>query len=304
MDVALVIAGTSFVGRHLLAALPERRVPFHTTSRSLRPSHLTCDLLRGPDVDALIEAVRPRWIFVCAGATVHSSPDDLHAVHVHATETLLQATARHAPHAVTVLFGSAAEYGPVPPERMPISEDVTPRPSSSYGQSKLAQLQTAVRLATEKGLRVHVVRPFNLIGPGLGGQYFAASLCARLRQARRQGHRGAIRIDNGHATRDWVDVRDAADAVLRLAFDAPPAAGTVGVYNIATGQETSVLTVAEHMCGLAGAFHAVDAGRTASRSLIERSAGDSGRLRAATGWQPRVPWQHSAAELWGAGGGG
>lgn len=157
---------------------------------------------------------------------------------------------------------------------------------------------TPRRLAGEHGLRVHVVRPFNLVGPGLGRHYFAAELCERLRQARQAGRSGALAIDNGQATRDWVDVRDAADAVLRLALDAPPAPGAIGVYNIATGQETSVLELAEHLCRLAGDFHAVDAGPAGSRSGIDRSCGDAARLRTATGWQARVPWQRSVEELW------
>ncbi len=70
------------------------------------------------------------------------------------------------------------------------------------------------------------------------------------------------------------------------------------IYNIATGQETSVLEVAECLCRLGGDFHAVDAGRAESRSGIDRSCGDAARLRAATGWQPTVPWRCSVQALW------
>jgi nucleoside-diphosphate-sugar epimerase len=300
MDVALVVAGQSFVGRHLLERLALRRIPSCPTSRSLQSGFLACDLRDPRAVDELLKRVQPRWIFACAGATADSRPDELHALHVTAAETLLLAAVRHVPNAVTVLFGSAAEYGPVSAESLPIREDLAPRPQSEYGVSKLAQLQLAVRLAGQHGLRIHAVRPFNLIGPGLGKQYVAAALAARLQQAKLRGRTGAIAIDNGHATRDWVDVRDAADAVVRLALDAPPTAGTVGVYNIATGQETSVLTLAEHLCRLAGDFHAIDAGCAESRSGVDRSCGDATRLRAATGWRPCMSWQRSAAELWDA----
>jgi GDP-4-dehydro-6-deoxy-D-mannose reductase len=298
MDVALVIAGQSFVGRHLLHRLAERHIRCHATSRDLQVGYLACDLTSPREVEGLLHIVRPRWIFACAGGTAHGDPAQLHAIHVTATETLLAAVARHVPGAVTVLFGSAAEYGPVAPDSLPISEDTPPKPQSSYGQSKVAQLQTATRLAEHHALRVHVVRPFNLIGPGLGRQYFAASLCDRLQRALNARQAGAIPIKNGRATRDWVDVRDAADAVLRLALDAPPTRGTVGIYNIATGQETRVLDVAEYVCRLAGDFHAVDAGSAESRSGIDRSCGDANRLRTATGWQPTIPWQHSVEELW------
>jgi GDP-4-dehydro-6-deoxy-D-mannose reductase len=298
MDVALIIAGNSFVGRHLRRQLTLRGISHRATSRLPGPALLACDLTRPGETDALLRIVRPRWIFACAGATAQGSAEQLHALHVNGTEALLEAAARRVPAAVTVLFGSAAEYGPVPPERLPIREEMSARPDSPYGRSKLAQLHVAEHLARDRSLRVLIVRPFNLLGPGLGPQFLAASLCERLRRAREQGHRGPISVPNGHATRDWVDVRDAADAVVRLALDAPPAPGSVGLYNIATGEETAVLALADHLCRLEGDFHAVNAGPAGSRSGIDRSCGDATRLRAATGWQPRISWQQSAEELW------
>ncbi len=298
MDGALIIAGQSFLGRHLHQQFVRRGIPWRATSRQLHANYLACDICRPSQVDALLRSVRPRWIFACAGATASSSEVALHAVHVAATESLLRAAARHVPDSVIVLMGSAAEYGPVAPESLPVREDFPASPQSSYGQSKLAQTELAQRLAAQHGLRVHVVRPFNLIGPGLGRHYFATALCERLRQAQVDGRAGAITIDNGGATRDWVDVGDAADAMVRLALDAPPAPGAIEVYNIATGQETCVLEMAAHLCRLAGDFHAVDAGSASSRSNIDRSCGDAARLRAATGWRPTVPWQRSAQQLW------
>jgi nucleoside-diphosphate-sugar epimerase len=298
MDVALVVGGTSFVGRHVGRLLAVRGVSYVATSRVAKQTFLQCDLRHPGELSAVVQAVRPRWIFACAGATSQSSALELHALHVAATEELLEAAALHAPDAVTVLLGSAAEYGAVTAELLPIGEDTPAHPQSDYGKSKLAQLHAAQRLARDRGLRVHVVRPFNLLGPGLPTHYFPASLCGRLRQAKQAGHQGPITVVNGQATRDWVDVRDAADAIVRLAVDALPEAGSVRLYNIATGIETPVLALAEHLCRLAGVFRAVDEGTNASRSGIDRSCGDASRLRAATGWQPRIPWQRSAEELW------
>jgi nucleoside-diphosphate-sugar epimerase len=298
MDVALVIAGRSFVGRHLCTHLAIRGISYQATSRQAEADCLPCDICRPGAIDAVLEAVRPRWIFACAGVTGHSGVAKLHAVHVAATERLLRASAQQVPDAVVVLMGSAAEYGPVAPVHLPIDEDIPARPQSDYGRSKRVQTARAARLAARLGLRVHVVRPFNLIGAGLGTHFFASALAKRLRQAKQRGEHGAIAIDNGAATRDWVDVDDAADAMLRLAFDAPPARGVAEIYNIATGQETPVLELAEYLCWLAGDFHAVDAGSAGSRSGIDRSCGDWARLHAATGWRPTVPWQRSVQLLW------
>src|SRR5437899_1722957 len=74
-------------------------------------------------------------------------------------------------------------------------------------------------------LRVFTVRPFNVIGPGLPDHYFAAALARRLFQMRSCGEPGPFPVMNLDATRDFVDVRDVADALAGLLSDATPAAG-------------------------------------------------------------------------------
>lgn len=298
MDTALVLAGGSFIGRHLCERLRSSGIACVATSRTPRPGFLFCDLTWPERLQAILHMHRPRWIFQCAGATAQSSAAELLGLHRDATASLLRIIAREAPAATTVLFGSAAEYGSVAPELLPIREDTPPQPLSPYGQSKLEQFQIAKRSALELGLRIHVVRPFNLLGAGLGSHYFAASLGARLLQLRREGKSGPVAVANGQATRDWIDVRDVSDAVVRLALDAPPEPGECGLFNIATGQETPVLALADELCALAGNFFAVDADRADSRSEIDRSCGDATKLRDRTGWRPTIAWQESLRQTW------
>jgi GDP-4-dehydro-6-deoxy-D-mannose reductase len=153
-------------------------------------------------------------------------------------------------------------------------------------------------LAEEHGLRIHVVRPFNLLGPGLSRHYFAQALCERLRQLHQAGKFGVVPVANAQASRDWVDVRDVAEAIFRLAFCAPPQPGRIGLYNIASGIETSVLALADQLCRLAGDFRAVAGEPRTGRTEIDRSCGDSRRLRQATGWQPLRSWHDSLRDMW------
>jgi GDP-4-dehydro-6-deoxy-D-mannose reductase len=298
MDTALILSGNSFIGRHLHARLRAAHIPCQATSRTGQAGKPGCDLTRPEQVDQLLQALRPRWIFQCAGATAHADSLTLHRLHHDATRTLLEAVRRHVPQSVVVLFGSAAEYGPVSPDRLPIAEDVPPCPQSPYGQSKLRQTQLAERLTRLHRLRVHLVRPFNVLGPGLGRHYFAAAFRERLRQLSAAGQSGPVTVSNAQATRDWIDVSDVVEAVYLLALHAPPEPGTMGLYNIATGQETTVLELADYLCRLAGDFHAVAGERGESRTGIDRSCGDARRLRENTGWRPRYSWQHSARSLW------
>jgi GDP-4-dehydro-6-deoxy-D-mannose reductase len=298
MGTALVFAGASFIGRHLCNRLRLANIPCLGTSRTPRPGFLLCDLTEPVQVEAILHAHRPRWIFQCAGITAQSSAAELLRLHRDATSELLHIIRREAPHATTVLFGSAAEYGSVAAQLLPIREDAPTRPLSAYGQSKLEQTRIAGQFARDYGLRIHVVRPFNLLGPGLGAHYFAAALAERLRGLRAEGQSGTVPVANGRATRDWIDVRDVADAVVRLALNTSSEPGESGVYNIATGHETSVLTLADSLCRMAGNFHAVNADRAESRSEIERSCGDASRMRARTGWRPQITWRQSLRATW------
>jgi nucleoside-diphosphate-sugar epimerase len=301
MKSALIVAGNSFVGQHLHLELQRAGWRVTSTVRSDRSlDSTTCDLTDHAQVNDVVGGTKPDCVFQCAGATTASDPGEQYRLHVHGTMNLLRAVARHAPAAPVQLFGSAAEYGAVPDHALPIGESYPGAPRSFFGASKLAQTDMARAAAQEWNLRILVVRPFNIIGPGLPPQYFATALAQRLRTAMTEGRQGEFPIMNAEATRDLVDVRDVVQAAIGLMSRAAPAAGSMELYNIASGLETSVLAIAKRLCELAGGFRAVVAGPGKSRSGIQRSCGDASRLRNATGWVPRIDWQRSIYDLWKA----
>jgi nucleoside-diphosphate-sugar epimerase len=245
-------------------------------------------------VDALVATRKPDWVVQCAGATRTTDPWQLYSIHVMGTLAVLNAVARHVPHARVVLFGSAAEYGPVPPESLPIREGQPPQPLTQFAASKLAQTHLAATFARERRLRVVTVRPFNVLGPGLPEHYFAAALARRLRAT----SPGPVPVANLHATRDFVDVRDVAEAVVAILTRGDVKPGEPSIYNVASGVETSLADVATVLCRLAGGFEPIDGGGEPSRGGVQRSCGDATRLQQATGWSARRSWQESLAELW------
>ena len=91
--------------------------------------------------------------------------------------------------------------------------------------------------------RVIVVRPFNLVGPGLPRGLAAADFLEQIRAIRSGGGPSGMTVGNLEPQRDFVDVRDVVAAYLRLA-DRPELAG--GTFNIAITDlvtlETSLIT--------------------------------------------------------------
>lgn len=303
MPRALVIAANSFIGRHICKKLEAHHAQVVRTRRAPDDSNqfIACDLTDAAAVSHAIERSQPEWIIQCGAATASRDARELYQTHVFGTLNLLEAVALHAADARVLLMGSAAEYGALPLEWLPLTEDRLPNPSSVFGASKLAQTQLAQALAAEKRLRVASVRPFNVIGPGLPDIYFAASLAKRLIAARAsQPATTEFDVTNATATRDFVDVRDVASACLALLERGPFSPGRCEIFNIATAQETTLLDMASHLGRLAGGLTPCAAGEHQSRGGITRSAGSSQKLHQATDWRPSIRWQDSLRDLWTA----
>lgn len=300
MTRVLVIAASSFIGRHVCDSLARRKLQLVRTRRvPVDDSYLACDLTDSDSIAAALQFAQPDWIIQCGAATASRDARELYQTHVFGTMNLLEAIEKHTPTARVLLMGSAAEYGSLPLEWLPLTEDRLPRPSSVFGSSKLAQTQLAQAMAAEKKLRLVSVRPFNVIGPGLPDIYFAASLSKRLRALLSDPKSsGEFEVTNASATRDFVDARDVAEACVALLERASFEPGTCDVVNIATSQETTLLEMATRLGELAGGLRPRAGGEHQSRGGISRSAGSFDKLRQATGWQPQIHWSESLSDLW------
>jgi nucleoside-diphosphate-sugar epimerase len=300
MKSALVIGGSSFIGGHLCKALVSRGVAVVRTALPDEdlPNAVTCDLLDRSRLAEIVTTTEPDWIFQCAGATQTTDPHALYALHVGGTLNLLDVVAHDAQHASILLFGSAAEYGAVPENALPVGEDFQAQPLTFFGASKLAQTDLARACAAQWQLRIVSVRPFNAIGPGLPKHYFVGALIQRLLETQHSIDGSNVPIVNADATRDFVDVRDIVAAILALTEPHITRRGSLEIFNIASGEEVRLMDVARKLCNVAGGLHPITAGAGSSRSGIARSCGDASRLRQLTGWAPKISWQQSVEDMW------
>ncbi|MGL4554172.1 MAG: NAD-dependent epimerase/dehydratase family protein [Gemmataceae bacterium] len=281
MTRVLVLAANSFVGRAVMAAIGPAAVG------ASRGGPVRCDVTDPAGVEALVADLRPGAVISCAGVTDGADPGPYYSVHVGGAVNVLEAVRRHVPASPVVLLGSAAEYGPVGAEHLPVREDHAPAPATFYGASKLAQTHLGLAAVAAWGLRVRVARLFNVIGAGLPSRYFLGALACRLK-ALPPGSTFPVR--DAAATRDLIDARDAAAALALLARPDVPS----GVYNVATGAETAVGAAAGYLGELAGGMTPVPADGPAGGS---RSAGDASRLRD-LGWSPAFGWRDAVRACW------
>jgi GDP-4-dehydro-6-deoxy-D-mannose reductase len=293
---ALVTGGKGFVGHWLVSHLEEH-------GDDVAVIDIETDVSDGDAVGRVMADVRPEAIYHLAAMThvgeSWEDPSQVLKVNVLGTAEVLAAARAHVDDARVLVVSSAEVYGSVTPDQLPLTEDAPAAPASPYAASKLAA--EAVALQAWRGYRqpVVVVRPFNHIGPGQSPNFFVPALAQRIVEARRAGA-ATLRVGTLTTRRDFTDVRDVVAAYRLLVTGGAPGS----LYNVCSGRDVAMAEVAEQLLALAGAdLELVTDPRLVRPVDVPVLRGDAGRLRGATGWEPRIPLATTLADVlasWGA----
>jgi len=294
----VVVTGAGgFTGQHACRVLRSLRID---VAEWVSPRVGGVDLRDTGQVEAAFRRDHPSAVLHLAGrARPKDLPgfEDLLGHNVQGTWALLEAVRRVAPEIPVIVVSSSAVYGRGPVTQDPIGEDECCAPVLPYGATKAA-VEALAAVYTAVGLRVSVVRPFNLVGPGQGREFAVANLARQVVLIKRSP--GTLvecgRLDS---VRDFLDVRDAAEAycsLLQLVLASP---SSIGPLNLCSGVGRRLGDVLEELAEIAGVtrdelqVQPVSGGATD----IPHQLGDSTRLRAATEWAPRYPWRQTLSDI-------
>jgi len=162
-------------------------------------------------VEALIEGAKPDAIVnLAAISSVGASwkcPADTISVNVNGTLNLLEAIRKHAPHAKTLLIGSAEEYA-IPEGNKALKETDPLEASNPYGISKIAQENFAQLYRKKYGMQIVCTRSFNHTGVGQTTTFALPSFVKQVAEIDKSGKPGKILVGNLSAWRDFSDVED------------------------------------------------------------------------------------------------
>ena len=213
---------------------------------------------------------------------------------VEGTVNLLEAVRSHCPAARVHIAGSSAEYGWVRPEEVPIAETHPLRPASPYGVSKVAAELTGLQYHDSYGMHVVVTRSFNHVGPRQGDRCSIQTFCQQMAAVEAGRQEPVLAVGNLEARRDFTHTADVARALWLLLDRAPPGQ----VYNLCSGRATRIGDIVElvRQRGRVPVEVRVDPARLrpSDEPLL---MGDNSKLRAATGWEPRIDMTQIVAEL-------
>jgi nucleoside-diphosphate-sugar epimerase len=277
----LVTGASGFVGRAAVFALAGRDVDVHAMSR--RPSHVPhhgswhkVDLLDRRAVESAVSKIRPDAVLHLAWYAEHgafwNAPENLDWV--GASLALARASADAGAQRF-VGTGTCFEYGDT--DGAPCSEADTPVcPADLYSVAKDACRRVIAAFAADSGFSFAWARLFYLYGPGEDERRLVPSLARSLAAGE------SADCSSGLVERDFMDVRDAGEALAAIALS-----DVAGPINIATGEATSVATVAETLGALCDRPDLVRIGALPDRpNEPSRVVADVKRLRAEVNFRP------------------
>jgi GDP-4-dehydro-6-deoxy-D-mannose reductase len=239
-----------------------------------RYQYVPLDLRNRKALESLVDQFAPTVVFHLASGLRGDAEGDLRESTLHASEALYEVVGKAQCRIERlVLASSAAVYGGA--TVLPISEASLCQPVDPYGMSKLAAEQAARRLAEERGIAVVVARLFNLIGPGQDERHVCGRLASRIAAVAKGSLPPTLEVGDLESTRDFIDVRDAARALVILGSSGSPAE----VYNVSVGKETKVGLVLETLIRLAKVQDLSVSRGYKGTSPISRHLADTSRLR-------------------------
>jgi GDP-4-dehydro-6-deoxy-D-mannose reductase len=295
-DNAILVTGAAgFAGSHLLDRLIGSGAPTVGWYRPDMPPPARADVQwRGVEltdrasVAAAIAEDTPAQIYHLAGApSVETSwTNAVPHLRINAlgTHHLLEAV-RIAGLPCRVLVVTSAQVYET--REQALDEDSRLQPSTPYGLTKLAQDELA-RQAAAEGLDVIVARPFNHVGPRQTAGFAIASFARQVARIEAGLDASVMRVGNLEPRRDLSDVRDVADAYVRLM-----AKGVSGrAYNVCAGTAHRIGDVLDTLLRLAtvSVTRETDAARLRPND-VPVVLGDATRIRSEIGWSPRIPFE-------------
>ena len=187
-----------------------------------------------------------------------------------------------------------------------VPEDIATEPINPYGQTKIIGEQMLANAATAWGLQWVALRYFNVAGAGWDDLMDPAALNLVPMVLERLAAQEAPRVfgddyptADGTCVRDYIHVLDLADAHLlaldRLRAGEPPHR----VFNVGTGEGTSVRQIVEGIRDVSGIDFPVEVSPRRAGDPPQL-IGDSRRIKEELGWEARFGVDEILQSSWDA----
>ncbi len=306
----LITGITGFAGSHLADFLVARGdVEIHGIRRwrssTLLIDHLEdkltlheCDLRDPTSVRAVLEEVRPRYLFHLAAQsfvpTSWTVPRDTLETNIFGQLNIFEAIRSLKLDTRVQIAGSSEEYGLVHPEEAPITEDNPLRPLSPYAVGKVAQDMLAYQYFMSYGLDSIRTRGFNHTGPRRPPVFVCSNFAWQIARIEKGRQAPVLETGDLNTIRDFTDVRD----IIRGYWLACEKGKAGEVYNLASGKGWKIQDALNFMLAESSATieQRIDPKRLRP-SDVPLLLGDATRFHTDTGWVPEIPFEQTLRDL-------
>lgn len=304
--VAFITGAEGFIGSHLMKFLAEQSWDvvggyFHPLSDSANESPygrmVHCDLRNGQRTAQLLREFQPTHIFHLGAQSLPTvsweDPIGTFEANIMGSIRLLEAVRHLDSRPVVVSACSSAEYGVVPPEAIPVTEEQPLHPLHPYGISKLCLDLMGQQYWADYRVPTVMLRLFNTTGPGKTND--APSDFVRQVVRIKLGLQApCIEVGNLETRRAFLDVQDTIYGFFLAAMRASHGE----VYNLCAPRLHSMSTVLETAMRLAGVEATIQQTDRLMRPSDERVIfGSSEKLARDTGWEPRCTLEETLARM-------
>ena len=294
---ALITGSPGFFGRHFVQGLRVKGVEVFTVGRAeASPTHFTSVWNDLAALERAIAGCMPDVLIHLAGVARGEKPSDIFEINCGYAANLLEARRRCGLSAKPLLLiGSAAEYGYVSSDELPVSEKCIERPCTLYGLSKYAQTRLGL-MAAKDGEAVIIARPFNLVGPGMPEHLALGSFLRQIRTLKEEGGQ-VLRVGNIKTARDYLWVTDAVDILWALAQN-PESCGQI--VNVCSGVPLKIESLLQRLLELAQIAPVIEIDESRLRAGdTPVHYGDPTKMIALSGLTPQTDVLSNLKELWG-----
>ena len=178
-----------------------------------------------------------------------------------------------------LVYISSYIYGP--PQYLPVDENHPICPFNPYAQTKVICEKLCEGYHRDFGVKVSVIRPFNLYGVGQKGKLLIPEIIGQLKEGKTE-----IQLKAASPRRDYINVTDVARAICICAKSDEE----YEAYNVCSGESISVREITEVINKnlrnkVTFCFSASD-----RPNEVDESRGSYERLKA-LGWQPTISFE-------------
>lgn len=280
MDKKILVTGAGgFIGKALAEYLGRKQ------ESVLALSSKELDVTDKRSVDAL-PVSRIAHIIHLAGKTFvprsWEAPAEFMETNIFGTLNILELCRNYQ---IPMTYISAYIYGP--PEKNPIRETDQINPNNPYAKSKYMAEELCGFYAKQYGVKVSIIRPFNVYGTGQKETFLIPQIISHAIKE------DSIRVMDLAPMRDYIYLEDLLEAIYLTVKKVQE----YDVFNIGSGVSYSVEEVIAVVQRILGSHKPVECRHETRKNELNNVVADISHAKEVLGWQPAYTLEQGLSEM-------